>query len=418
MRILELTESRAARMLAARGQNDRAAERIAARIVADVRRRGDAALLGWSRRLDGAHWASAGEIWAGSGEFRAARRAVAPALVRAIEHAAHNIRRVAERQRPTSWDLEVEPGVRVGQIVRPLDTVGCYVPGGRFALVSSVLMSVIPAQVAGVRRIIVACPRPNAAVLAAAHLLGIRELARIGGAQAIAALAYGTRTVPRVEKICGPGNRFVTAAKRLVSDDCAIDLLAGPTELLVVAARGNPRFIAADVVAQAEHDPDAVVVVLTTSRQLAQAVAAEVERELALLPPSNPAHRSLARHGALLLARGMEQAMGFANRFAPEHLILPAGGRGFLKRVTAAGSVFLGPWSAQPLGDYATGGNHTLPTGARARVRGGLSAADFVKCPAVQQVSRRGFERLAPAARALAEAESLVAHGRAVEVRR
>ena len=147
-------------------------------------------------------------------------------------------------------------------------------------------------------------------------------------------------------------------------------------------------------------------------------VAAEVERELALLPPSNPAHRSLARHGALLLARGMEQAMGFANRFAPEHLSLPAGGRGFLKRVKAAGSIFLGPWSAQPLGDYATGGNHTLPTGARALVRGGLSAADFVKCPAVQQVSRRGFERLAPAARALAEAESLVAHGRAVEVRR
>ena len=418
MRILELTEGRAARLLAARRERDRAAERVAARIVADVRRRGDAALISWTRRLDGATGGAARGIWVAPGEFQQARREAGPALLRAIEHAARNIRRVAERQKPASWNLQVEPGVRVGQLVRPLDTVGCYVPGGRFALVSSLLMTVVPAQVAGVRRIVVACPRPNAAVLAAAEFLGVREVARIGGAQAIAALAYGTRTVPRVEKICGPGNRFVTAAKRLVSEDCAIDLLAGPTELLVVAARGNVRFIAADVLAQAEHDPDAVALVATTSRRFARVLAAEIERQRALLPRSNPVHRALARHGAILLARGLTEAVTFANRFAPEHLSLPGGEPNVLARVASAGSIFLGPWSAQPLGDYATGSNHTLPTGARALQRGGLSAADFVKCLAVQQVSRRGFQRLAPVARALAEAESLTAHARAVEARR
>jgi histidinol dehydrogenase len=308
--------------------------------------------------------------------------------------------------------------VRIGQIVRPLDRVGCYVPGGRFALVSTLLMTAIPAQVAGVRRILVACPQPNAAVLAAAHFLGISEVLRIGGAQAIAALAYGTRTVPRVEKLCGPGNRFVTAAKRLVSQDCAIDMLAGPTELLVLATEGNPRFIAADMVAQAEHDRDAIAVLVTSSRRLAQAVAAEVQRQVTLLPRSNPARRSLARNGAILVAHTLESAVAFANRFAPEHLSLLGAEQALLRRVEAAGSVFLGSWSAQPLGDYATGTNHTLPTGAWARARGGLTVADFMKCITTQEVSRAGFLRLAPVAAALARAEQLAAHARAVEVRR
>lgn len=417
MRILELTNRVAERLLAGRSSVDRAAERVALRIVRDVRRRGDAALLAWSRRLDDADYASARQIWVTARAFRAARRVVDPALLRAIEHAARNIRRVAEQQKPRSWSLEVEPGVRVGQIVRPLGTVGCYVPGGRFTLVSTLLMTAIPAEVAGVRRIVIACPQPNTAVLAAADLLGLHEVACIGGAQAIAALAYGTRAVPRVDMICGPGNRFVTTAKRLVSQDCAIDMLAGPSEVLVLGTRGNPRFIAADLLAQAEHDPGATALLVTSSRQLAQAVAVEVQRQLALLPKNNLAECSLARNGAILVTRTLEEAIAFANRFAPEHLSLPGAEQTLLRRVEAAGSVFLGSWSAQPLGDYATGSNHTLPTGTWARARSGLSAADFVKCITTQKVSRQGFLRLMPVAKTLAHAESLAAHARALEVR-
>jgi histidinol dehydrogenase len=418
MRIVRLTKKTVDGILAARQRRDRGAERVAARIIADVRRRGDAALLRWSRQLDGARFGSAQEIWVSRQELRQAQRVAPPTLIRAIERAARNIRRVAEQQKPRRWTLEVETGVRVGQLVQPMGTVGCYVPGGRFALVSTLLMTAIPARAAGVRRIVVACPQPNSAVLAAANLLGITEVARMGGAQAIAALAYGTATVPRVDKICGPGNRFVTAAKRLVSHDCAIDMLAGPTEVLVLATRGNPRFIAADLLAQAEHDPDAIALLVTPSRVLAEAVAEEVQRELKQLGANNPARRSLARNGAILLARTLEEAIAFANRFAPEHLSLPAAERALAQNIEAAGSIFLGPWSAQPLGDYVTGSNHTLPTGGWARTRGGLSAADFVKCISVQKISRRGFLRLAPAARELAHAESLEAHGRAVEVRR
>jgi histidinol dehydrogenase len=417
MRILPLTNRLVEKILARRGSVDKAAERVAARIVADVRRRGDAALLDWARRLDDTDYASARQVWVTPRAFRVARREVDPALLRAIEHAARHIRRVAEKQKPQPWSIEVERGVRISQVVRPLRTVGCYVPGGRFALVSTLLMTVIPAQVAGVRRIVIACPRPNAAVLAAAHLLGLHAVACIGGAQAIAALAYGTRAVPRVEKICGPGNRFVSAAKRLVSHGCAIDMLAGPTELLVVASRGNPRFIAADLIAQAEHDPDAIALLITPSRRLAQAVASEVRRQLAVLPKSNPAWRSLARNGAILVTRTLTQAADFANRFAPEHLSLPGAERNLAERIEAAGSVFLGPWSAQPLGDFVSGSNHTLPTSGWARTRGGLSVADYVKCITVQRISRQGFLRLAPLAKALARAELLAAHGRAVEVR-
>jgi histidinol dehydrogenase len=336
----------------------------------------------------------------------------------AIEHAARNIRRVAEQQRPRPWSITVEPGVRVGQRVTPLDTIGCYIPGGRFSLVSTLLMTAVPAQVAGVRRIIVACPKANPALLAAADLLGVAEIARIGGAQAVAALAYGTRSVPRVDKIFGPGNRYVTAAKRLVSADCAIDLLAGPTEVLVVATRGNARYIAADLLAQAEHDGDAVALLVTTSRALARAVRESVAEQLSVLPPSNPAWKSLAANGAILVARSLPSAVRFANQFAPEHLSLPGDdAAGLLRQVSVAGSVFVGPWSAQSIGDYASGTNHVLPTGGGAHSRGGLSAWDFVRCTSVQQLSQSGLRRLAPIVAALADAEGLTAHRRAVEVR-
>lgn len=416
MRVLPLTPTTMRRLLAPRRAHDAAAERVAARIVGDVRKRGDAALFRWTERLDGVALTRK-SLWITPRELRTARREVGDEFLRAVDHARENIRRVAERQMPRAWSFEVEPGVRVGQRVEPIETIGCYIPGGRFSLVSTLLMTVVPARVAGVRRIIVSCPRPNSSFLAAASLLGVEEIGRVGGAQAIAALAFGTGSVPRVDKIFGPGNRYVTAAKKLVSTECAVDMPAGPTEVLVVAARGNPRFIAADLIAQAEHDVDALAVLVTTSRSLALRVRSEIRRQLAALPAANLARKSLARNGAILLAPGVEAAVKFATDFAPEHLSLPGLAWPSLAEIGSAASVFLGPWSAQSVGDYACGANHVLPTSGWARARGGLSAGDFVRCTSVQQVSRIGFERLAPVVKAMAQAEGLLAHGRAVEVR-
>jgi histidinol dehydrogenase len=417
MRLLRLTRRNAETLLASRRGRDLAAERVAARILADVRRRGDVAVRAWTRRLDGLRLGPA-TLWVAPSELERVRRDVSRRFLRAVEHAARNIRRVAERQLPRAWSFEVESGVRVGQRVEPLDTIGCYIPGGRFSLVSTLLMTAVPAQLAGVRRIVVTCPRPNPALLAAAAWLGVEEIARVGGAQAIGAMAFGTESFPRVDKIFGPGNRYVNAAKRLVSSECAIDLPAGPTEVLILAACGHPRLIAADLLAQAEHDADAVALFVTPSARLARAVREEVTRQLSALPKNNPARVSLKKNGAILLAPSLNAGVEFANQFAPEHLGLPGGEAALLAKVRSAGSIFLGPWSAQPVGDYASGTNHVLPTGGWARARGGLSAFDFVKCASVQRVSRTGLRRLAPVVAALAEAENLAAHARAVEVRR
>src|SRR5580692_7589102 len=416
MRILPLTNSTQEKILGSRRDSSRSAEGVAARIVGDVRRGGDAALFSWTKRLDRLAL-SAKTVWVSRAEMAKASRSVSPEFLEAIDHAARNIRAVARSQKPKEWSIEVEPGVRAGQLVRPIESVGCYLPGGRFSLVSTLLMTVIPAREAGVRKIIVASPQPGPALLAAAERLGVQSVARVGGAQAIAALAYGTRSIPRVDKIFGPGNRYVTAAKRLVSADCAIDLLAGPTEAVVFAASGNSAFIAADLLAQAEHDPDAVAIFVTTSLKFGRAVAAEITRQLAQLPKSNPAWRSLAKNGAVLVARNLATAARFVNRFAPEHLILPGAAAKLADRFDSAGSIFLGDWSAQSFGDYATGTNHVLPTGGVARARGGLSSADFVKCVSVQEVTRTGLARLAPVVKQFAKAEGLLAHARAVEVR-
>ncbi len=417
MRILKLTDAVAAKFLARRNSHDAAAEKVASRILADVRRSGDAALLRWARKLDGLQLTPR-TIWISRAELRAARRDVSRELLRAIEHAARNVRRVAEQQRPRSWTITVEPGVRVGQRVTPLGTIGCYIPGGRFSLFSTLLMTAIPAQVAGVKRIVVACPKASPALLAAAEILGVNEIARIGGAQAIGAFAYGTQSIPRVDKICGPGNRYVTAAKRIAANDCAIDMPAGPTEVLILATGGKPDFIAADLLAQAEHDPDAVALLVTTSARLAREVAADVARQLQELPKSNPAWQSLQAASAILVAPSLEAAIRFANRVAPEHLSVPLAERVLVEKLSEAGSVFLGPWSAQPIGDYASGTNHVLPTSGWARTRGGLSVADFVKCSSTQEISRAGLKSLAPVVSAMARAEGLEAHARAVEVRR
>ena len=416
MRVLPLTDATARRVLDSRRAVSRDAERVALRIIADVRRRGDQALFAWTKRFDRIALGPR-SVWVSGPELAAARKSVSRDLLAAIVHAARNIRAVARRQKPQEWSVEVERGVRAGQSVRAIDSAGCYVPGGRFSLVSTLLMTVIPAQEAGVREIIVASPQPGPAVLAAAALLGVRRVARIGGAQAIAALAYGTRSIPRVAKICGPGNRFVTAAKKLVSHDCSIDMLAGPTEALVFADCGDPRFIAADLIAQAEHDPDAISICVTTSAPLARGVAAEIDTQLAELPRTNLARRSLAANGAILVARGIEAARRFVNQFAPEHLSLVFKNGAPTGQIESAGSIFVGPYSAQTFGDYATGTNHVLPTGGVARTRGGLSTADFVKCISVQEVSRAGVKRLAPVAAEFARAEGLEGHARSVEVR-
>ena len=417
MRVLRLTSAMEEKILAQRRGRDLVAERAAARIVRDVQRRGDAALFYWTKRFDRLALQRS-NLWVSRDELKSASRRVSLAFLEAVDHAACNIRAVARRQKPQEWTLEVEPGVRASQRVRPIETVGCYLPGGRFSLVSTLLMTAIPAQEAGVRNIVITSPQPGDELLAAAERLGLRRIARVGGAQAIAALAYGTQFIPRVDKIFGPGNRYVTAAKRLVTADCAIDLLAGPTEAVVFAASGNPVFIAADLLAQAEHDPDAVALFLTTSLKFGRSVVVEIERQLARLPKSNFAWRSLAKNEAVLLAPNLAAAVRFVNRFAPEHLSLPGAASRLADRFDSAGSIFLGDWSAQSFGDYATGTNHVLPTAGVARARGGLSAADFVKCISVQEVSRKGVGRLAPVVEEFARAEGLDAHERAVEVRK
>src|SRR5258708_23890287 len=417
MQILPLTAAVEKRLLRSRQHRDIAAERIAARIVGDVRHHGDSAIFAWTKKLDDLELRR-DNVWVSRDEMLAAMRKVSYELLRAVKHAARNVQRVAEKDMPSPRKLEVEPGVSIGQIVRPIEPVGCYIPGGRHALVSTLIMTVVPAKVAGVGPIVVDCPRHSSELLAAAGLLGITEIARIGGAQAIGALAYGTTRVPRVEKIFGPGNRFVTAAKLLVSSDCAIDLPAGPTEAIVLARRGNPRWIAADLLAQAEHAPDAGSFLVTTSKVLARNVQMEIEEQLQRFPGTNLVHASIRRTGAIVLAPSLSAACDFINRFAPEHLSLPNDASTLLKKCRAAGTVFLGSWAAQPLGDYASGSNHVLPTAGWARRRGGLSAADFVKCISVQSIGRQGFSRLAQHVQTLARAEGLLAHANAVEVRR
>jgi histidinol dehydrogenase len=417
MRILKLNAKTEGNLMRLRGGDDRVALRVAGRIVADVRLHGDAALDRWNRKFDPSAPKRA-SLWISSEEMAAAKKRVSRGFLRAISHAADNVRRVAEKQMPREWSFQVESGVTVAQIVRSLEAIGCYIPGGRFALVSTLVMTVVPAQVAGVRRIVAVCPRPNDELIAAADLLGVAQLARLGGAQAIAALAYGTKRIAPVEKIFGPGNRYVTAAKQIVSATCAIDLPAGPTEAVVLANHGNARWIAADLLAQAEHAADAGSYLVTSSVRFAQKVQREVLAQLKELPADNPAQISIRDTGAILLASSWKAACEFVNRFAPEHLSLPSDDSKQLSKIRSAGTVFLGPLSAQPFGDYASGSNHVLPTGGWARRRGGLNASDFVKCISVQTIGPRGFRRLASDVEVLARAEGLLAHANAIEVRR
>lgn len=380
------------------------------RIVNDVQRQGDRALLRYASRFDGLRGKSALRVT--PEEMADAWTSTAPPLRAALQTAAAQICTFAQRQMPASWNRAAAPGLRTGQLVRPLEAVGCYVPSGRHPLPSTMLMTVIPAQVAGVPRIAVVSPRPAQETLAAAHLLGVTEFYRLGGAHAVAALAYGTQTLPRVDKIVGPGNLYVTAAKRLVAFDCAIDMLAGPTEIVVTSERGNPAHIAADLIAQAEHDPEALAIFITTREKLAKAVQAELKIRSRTHPI---ARQALARNGLIVLAASLDEAQSITNRLAPEHLTVDSAAD--LDWVRNAGSVFVGPWSPQPMGDYISGPNHTLPTGAMARVRGGLSVNDFVKLVTVQEYSARALRTLGPKAALMADAEGLAGHATAIRER-
>jgi histidinol dehydrogenase len=319
---------------------------------------------------------------------------------------------VAAHQVPRGFVVNPMPGVRIEQRVQPLARVGCYVPGGRYPLPSTLLMTVVPARIAGVREIVVVCPRPAPVVLAAALEAGATEVFAIGGAQAIGALAYGTASIARVDKIVGPGNAWVAAAKSLVSADCPIDLHAGPSEIVVRSDAGRPEWIAADLLAQAEHDPAARAIFVTTKRRLADAVLRAVK---AAMPKDGPAKASIARNGAIVIAASLGQATAVVNALAPEHLVIDEDDNP--SRYTAAGTIFSGAWSAQASGDYCTGSNHVLPTGGAARFRGGLSAADFVRVFTVQTLTKRGIRGIGPSVVALAEAEGLVAHAASVRAR-
>lgn len=379
------------------------------RIVGEVRRKGDHALRRYAQRWDGLQPGM--PLRLAAAEMEVAWKSAPAELRSALQEAAANIRRFCEWQKPTEWRRELRPGVVVGELVRPLESVGCYVPSGRYPLPSTLLMTVIPAQAAGVPNIRVVSPRPSPAILAAAGFLGVREFYRVGGAQAIAALAYGTESMPRVDKIVGPGNRYVVSAKKLVAFDCAIDFVAGPTEVVILSEDGNPAYIAADLVAQAEHDPDAVAVFITTSRSLARAVSVQVRK----MARSNAvAEQALERNGLIVIASSREEALHIANRFAPEHLTV---GRDDVAGVNNAGSVFVGDYSPQAVGDYASGPNHVLPTGGAARFRGGLSVLDFVKLISIQELSLAGLREIAPTVQRLAEAEGLRAHAESVRVR-
>ncbi len=379
------------------------------KIIQTVRRGGDKALLRYATLWDGLQKGQPMRV--SDDEITDAWRLTPRETRDALRRAAANIRRFCQWQMPREWRRKVLGG-ELGQMVRPLESVGCYVPGGRYPLPSTLLMTAIPALVAGVPRICVVSPRPQPATLAAAALLGIREVYRCGGAQAVAALAYGTETVQRVDKIVGPGNVFVTAAKKLVSFDCAIDMLAGPTEAVVYSDGGNAAFVASDLVAQAEHDPDAVVVFITTKSKFAE----EVKSTLDIAARDNAvARQSIRRNAALLVASSREQAMEWVNRIAPEHLTIDDVAQ--LPQVRNAGSIFVGDYSPQSAGDYASGPNHVLPTAGAARFRGGLSVHDFLKIITVQHFNVEGLRNIAPAITTLAETEGLRAHAQSVRVR-
>lgn len=402
------------RILARKAARFTEAEAVVRPILKAVRKRGDKAVVEYARQFDSYQRKS---LEVSAAELREAAAALSPEFKKAVKTAAANIRAYAKLQLPAPKSASLAPGLRVGQVVRPLDTVAAYIPAGRYPLPSTVLMTVIPALAAGVPNVCVTTPRPVPEILGTAALLESPRVFQIGGAHAIAAFAYGTKTVPRADRIVGPGNIYVAAAKKLLAGEVGIDFIAGPTEILMIAGEdANPAWIAADMLAQAEHDTDASAVLLTPSKQLALAVQSEIERQLETLPTAKTARVSIRKNSAVILVDSLDEAVEISNRFAPEHLSIPDAK--LLPGVRHAGSVFIGPYSPEAAGDYASGPNHVLPTSGAARLRGGLSSLDYVKIISTQQLNAAALKRLEPAITTLARAEGLEAHARSVEVRR
>jgi histidinol dehydrogenase len=384
-------------------------------ILEAVAARGDAAVRELSAKFDGL--SEEQPLQVSREEMQAAWEATSEELKAAMRLAQANIRAFAEKQLPRAFSFRPSEGMEVGQIVRALSSVGCYVPGGRYPLPSTLLMTATPAQVAGVERIVACSPKPARETMAAAWLAsqdapGVLEFYRVGGAQAVAAMAYGTETIGAVDKIVGPGNLYVTAAKIAVSQRVGIDMPAGPTEIVVTSETGDPSGIAADLVAQAEHDPEALAVLITSKAELAEEVVLEVKR---LAQTNAIAQQSLAAQGFAFVTATVEEARALTNRLAPEHLTVDAGSD--LRWVRNAASVFVGHHTPQSMGDYISGPNHVLPTGRNGRVRGGLSVLDFVKVITVQQYTLSALREVGPHTIALAEAEGLVGHAESVRVR-
>ncbi|HVM97385.1 MAG TPA: histidinol dehydrogenase [Candidatus Acidoferrales bacterium] len=427
IRILSSTDTDFSRQFAVireRGAstND-AVDQQARRIVEAVRRRGDRAVIEMTSRYDGVKLKPA-TLRVGEREIAAALAAVPAAEIRALRLAARRIAAFHKRQVTRSWSYRDALGFKLGQQITPLSRVGVYVPGGHAAYPSSVLMNAVPARVAGVREVIMVSPRGragfNPAVLAAASIAGVDAVYQVGGAQAVAALAYGTQSIPAVDKIVGPGNAWVQAAKKMVYGTVDIDGIAGPSEVLVIADRtANPAYVAADLLAQAEHGSgDECAVLLTTSRPLAIAVQAELARQLAVLPRRADIARVLKRRGALVVVRDLNEAVTVADQVAPEHLeLIVAGAERWAPRIRNAGAMFLGPYAPAPLGDYLAGPNHVLPTGGSARFFSPLGVYHFVKRTSVVSATRRGLQRLAPSIERLAKLEGYQAHAAAVQIR-
>lgn len=416
-------DSRLLKLLAFEASTDEAVERAVSEILAAVRLEGDAAVLAYTRRFDGVEAASLAELELSRADLEAALAGLSAEQRAALEEAAARVRAYHERQPLTSWDYEEADGTRLGQQVTPLDRAGLYVPGGKAAYPSSVLMNAIPAKVAGVRELIMVVPTPrgerNALVLAAAAVAGVDRVFTIGGAQAVAALAYGTQTIPQVDKIVGPGNAYVAAAKRRVFGTVGIDMVAGPSEVLIISdGSGNPDWVAMDLFAQAEHDEMAQSILLCPDAAFLDAVAASIDKLLPTMPRAATIRTSLDNRGALIRVRDLDEACEIANQIAPEHLELSVEDADpLVAKIRHAGAIFVGHWSVEALGDYCAGPNHVLPTSRSARFSSPLGVYDFQKRSSVIRMSKAGAQRLGKTASILAHGEGLQAHARSAELR-
>lgn len=427
MKLLDIRDmdfdSRFAAILSRGEEIDRAVERKVLEIIADVRTRGDQALLEMTQLFDRVDVSRIAELEVSQGEIDTAFGQVEAQNLAALESAVARVLAFHEKQKQQTWMSTEEPDIMLGQKVTPLSRVGVYVPGGKASYPSSVIMNAVPARVAGVNEIIMVAPTPggeiNPHVLVAASLSGVHRIFRIGGAQAVTALAYGTETIPRVDKITGPGNIFVATAKKLVFGQVGIDMIAGPSEILVVNdGSGNPAHVAADLLSQAEHDELASSILITTDRSFGEKVADEVERQLEQLSRQSIARASWERYGAIIVAGSLDEAVDFSNRIAPEHLELAvADPFSLLPRIFNAGAIFMGHWTPEAAGDYLAGPNHTLPTGGTSRFFSPLSVDDFVKKSSIICFSASGLKRLGDDIVRIAGLEGLEAHAKSVSIR-